>query len=122
MGHYSLSRFAATCENPPNFFGFPTWYQYLPGKENVNGRCEITSFGIADIPFVFLALVDIALRVAALVAVGYIIYGGVQFIIAQGESDKVKKGRQTIINAVIGLVVAMFAASIVRFIGSSIGD
>jgi heme O synthase-like polyprenyltransferase len=131
MWHHLLGRLAATtCENPPNFFGFPTWYQYLPGKVNetvrINGadvtRCEIANFEISHIPFIALALVDIALRIAALVAVGYIIYGGIQFILAQGESDKTKKARQTIINAVIGLVISMFAASIVRFIGTSIGD
>jgi len=121
-----LVRFAATCANPPGFFGFPTWYKYVPSKLDVVGpdgisRCEIVNFQIADFPYVVLALVDIALRIAALAAVGYIIYGGIQFILAQGEPDKTKKARQTIINAIIGLIIAMFATGIVGFIGSRIG-
>lgn len=116
-----LSRFAAACGTTPNFFGFPTWYKYLK-VETVNGQCEIAAgFGIKDFSLIGLALVDIAFRVAALAAVGYIIYGGVQFVIAQGESDKTKKARQTIINAIIGLVIALMAAGIVTFIGARIG-
>lgn len=115
-----LSRFAAPCAtSDPNFFSFPTWYRYLE-KETVNGRCEIVNFGIDDLPLIALALVDIGLRVAALAAIGYIIYGGAQFVLAQGEPDKTKKARQTIINAIIGLVIALFATAIVTFIGSRI--
>lgn len=124
-----INRFAASCNDNPNFFGFPTWYQYLPGKQDqvltVNGKkvvhCEIVTFQISDIPYVLLAAVDIALRVGALVAVGYIIYGGIQFIIAQGETDKAKKARQTIINALIGLVITLLSVGLVNFVGSRIG-
>jgi len=112
-----VTQFAATCAHPPNFFGFPVWYRYL-SQANVAGNCEITNFQISDIPLVALALVEIALRVAALVAVGYIMYGGIQFVVAQGESDKTKKARQTVINALIGLVIALSATAIVAFIGS----
>lgn len=112
-----FEKFAASC-NPPNFFGLPAWYRYLPDSRFKG--CDIVNFELSDIPLVGLAIVDIALRVAALVAVGYIIYGGIQFIIAQGESDKVKKARQTIINAIIGLVVAILSSAIVAFVGRSI--
>jgi hypothetical protein len=115
-----LSHFAAPCvTSDPNFFDLPTWYRYLE-KETINGRCEIVNFGFEDIPLIGLALIDIGLRIAALVAIGYIIYGGIQFVVAQGEADKTKKARQTIINALIGLVIALFATAIVTFIGSSI--
>jgi NAD/NADP transhydrogenase beta subunit len=65
-----------------------------------------------------LAFVDIALRLAALVTIGYIIWGGIQFVIAQGEADRTKKARQTIINALIGLIIALIATAMVVFIGS----
>lgn len=115
-----LSRFAAPCGNTdPNFFDFPTWYRYLE-RATINNRCEIVNFGLDDIPLIALALVDIGLRVAAFVAIGYIIYGGIQFVVAQGEADKTKKARQTIINALIGLVIALFATAIVTFVGNRI--
>jgi hypothetical protein len=124
MLHALLSLFAAGCGTPTNFFSFPTWYKYLPMTDNpVTNRCEVSAnFGIPQFPLIALALVDIGLRVASLVAVGYIIYGGVQFVTAQGESDQVKKARQTIINALIGLVIAMISTGLVAFIGARIGN
>lgn len=116
-----LSRFAASCDLQPGFFDFPTWYKYLE-KQTIDNQCEIVNFGIEDIPLVGLALVDIALRIAALIAVGYVVYGGVQFVTSQGEADKSKKARQTIINALIGLVIALLSAAIVAFIGRRIGN
>lgn len=120
MLHYLIMHFAAPEACKSNFFGLPVWYQYLPNTRFQG--CNIVDFQIADIPLIALAAVDIALRIAALVAVGYVIYGGVQFVIAQGESDKTKKARQTIIDALVGLVIAMLAAGIVAFIGTRFGS
>jgi len=120
-----LSHFAATC-NAQNFFDFPVWYKYLvsANRMEVNrftDRCELKGELVAsDFSLIGLALIDIALRLAAIVTVGYIIWGGIQFIIAQGEADKTKKARQTIINALIGLVIALIATAIVTFIGSKL--
>ena len=119
-----LSHFAAGCGGNPNFFDFPTWYKYINLVHNsATGRCEVPdNFGVQDFSLIALALVDIAFRVAALAAVGYVIYGGVQFVIAQGEADKTKKARQTIINALAGLVIALLAAGIVSFVGVRLGS
>lgn len=125
-----LSGFAATC-TPQSFFNFPVWYKYLilANKMEVNtatNRCEVISYGpdkfmVQDLGLVALAFVDIAFRIVALAAVAYIIYGGVQFVIAQGEADKTKKARQTIINALIGLAIALISTGLVAFIGARIG-
>ena len=118
--------FAAGCSTP-NFFKFPSWYTYLGSRMEVSSatnRCELRDLTnqefIQSIPLIFLAFVDIALRIAALVAIGYVIWGGIQFVIAQGESDKTKKARQTVINALIGLVIALVATAVVTFVGSRI--
>jgi len=121
-----LYYFAANVCKDATFFGIPSWYKYLL-KANLMvhttaGGCELSpNFKIADLSLVALALVDIAMRIAALVAVGYVVYGGVQFVTAQGEADKAKKARQTIINALIGLVIAMLSTGFVAFIGTKIG-
>jgi uncharacterized protein YacL len=119
-----LSYFASHCDETPNFFNFPTWYKYIDLRHDpITGRCEVPSnFQIEDFSLIGLAMVDIAFRVAALVAVAFVIYGGIQFVTAQGEADKVKKARQTIINAIIGLVIALLAAGLVAFIGERIGS
>ena len=120
-----LSLFAApSCDTTPNFFNFPAWYKYIDLVYNdATKRCEVPdNFGVADFPLIGLALVDIAFRVAALVAVAYVIWGGIQFVTAQGEPDRTKKARQTVINALIGLVISLLAAGMVAFIGARIGN
>ena len=127
-----LTYFSAVCHpEKSSFFGFPTWYEYLDkaGKFHQNdatGRCELAPFGegglmVTDLSLIALALVDIAFRLVGIVAVGYVVWGGIQFVIAQGESDKTRKARGTIINALIGLAIALIAVGLVAFIGSRIG-
>jgi hypothetical protein len=108
------------------FFGLPTWYYYLSraGKMQVHpatDRCEVVNFQITDFTLIALALADIALRLSALVAVAYVVYGGVQFVLAQGEPDKTKKARQTVINALIGLGIALISTGFVAFVGARVG-
>lgn len=50
------------------------------------------------------------------IAVIMIIVGGIQYATSQGESGTLQKAKNTILYAVIGLVVAMVATGIVTFI------
>lgn len=50
------------------------------------------------------------------VAIVFALYGGFQILTAGGDDEKVKKGKTTLINAVIGLVVIFLASSIVGWI------
>ena len=121
-----LTQYAAACAKP-SFFGIPPWYQYFPVVER-GGICEVqisfTKNGAVDfssILLVGLGLMDILLRAAALVAAGFIIYAGLQYVTAQGEPDKAKRALGTIINALVGLGITIGAAAIVSFVGNRIG-
>jgi hypothetical protein len=111
----ATKNFAAACAGSGDFFGLPKWYEYLPGD------CDFTDIKVDQLGLIGLAFVDILLHVAGLVAVGYIIWGGVQFITAQGDPGATKKARQTIINAIIGLIIALIATGVVKFIGNKLG-
>lgn len=110
-----------------SFLGLKTWYAYLPSG-SFDSNCEVisdlkilptpTSNGV--LPQIILAIVDDMLRIAALVAVAFVIVGGVQYMTTQGEPARVKQAMSTIINALIGLAIAMAAAAIVSFIGSQL--
>ncbi|HSD56464.1 MAG TPA: hypothetical protein VLA92_04935 [Candidatus Saccharimonadales bacterium] len=127
-----LLHFADTCSTK-SFFGIPPWYKYLVSSglmatNKVTGACELVGsikFNEAGwlqvIALIGMALLDMALRVAGLVAVGFVIYGGIQYVLSQGEPDKTKDAQQTIINALIGLVIALIATPLVSFIGNRIG-
>lgn len=109
-----LTTFAARCDGS---FLLPTWHKYL----DHDSECRISEFSFpADLSSVAVGIVDILLRVGALVAVAYVIYGGFQYLTSQGEPDKAANARKTIINAVVGLVIAMIATGAVSFIGGQL--
>lgn len=102
--------------------GFPTWYKYLePTWEN--DGCSVKA-DIKDDPAVLgkilLAVFEIMLRIGGIVAVIFVLYGSIQYIISQGEPENIKNARTTIINALIGLIITMFATGIVNLIGGRI--
>lgn len=110
-----------------SFFGLEPWWRFLP-KTAFNG-CNIKTFNILSngssqpsyIPLVLLAVVDDLLRIAGLVAVFYVIYAAVQYVASQGNPEQTSKAMSTIINALIGLAIALIAIAIVSFLGSQLG-
>lgn len=52
----------------------------------------------------------------AIICVIVIIIGGVTYMTSSGEASKVKKAKDTILYAIIGLIVCALAAAIVNFI------
>jgi len=52
---------------------------------------------------------------SALVALIFVVYGGFRFTTAQGSPDAISKGKKTIVNALVGLVIAVLASQIVKF-------
>ena len=120
--YYAHFYFAANavCDRQKNartFFGLPKWYRYLPyDVSDVTGRCEIMVENATQYWLVGFALIDTMLRLAALVAIGFVVWGGVQFIASQGEPDKTAAARSTVINALIGLVISIGAATFVSFL------
>ena len=109
---------AEYCTKESNdFLGLPTWYKYL-NPEFDGDKCELNAKFPEDLGKIGLALVEILLRVGGMVAVAFVIYGGFKYLTSQGEPDNTKNARQTILNAVIGLVIAILATAIVSFIGA----
>lgn len=51
--------------------------------------------------------------VAGLLLFGYLLYGGVQWLVASGNSDNKEAAQQTITNAVIGMVILVASLFIV---------
>lgn len=118
-----IKTLALTCGNS-SFLGFPTWYKYLDGttiSQKVNETqtvqiCQPMLRGINDVWLVVAAIVEILLRVGALVSIGFIIWGGIRLVVSQGDPGGVKAGRESIQNAVIGLVITVSATALVNFV------
>lgn len=107
-----------------NFLYFPTWDRGLTGTMIHDGaggqQCQLNiEQGSEPAMMVFtiaLNVIDIALRIVSLIAVGFVIFGGFQYITAQGDSNKVTAGKQMIVRALIGMVIAILASAIVAFL------
>lgn len=77
-------------------------------------NCNLTEDDtvLAKVPGVVTAVFSIV----GLVAVGVIIFGGVRYSVSQGDPGKVKRAKDTIMYAVIGLIVTLSAFAIVAFV------
>ncbi len=60
------------------------------------------------------------LLLVGVVAVLFLIIGGVQYITSAGNPDSVNKAKTTILYAVIGIIVTLVAWAVVSFVISSI--
>lgn len=126
-----LSLFAAPSCAPKTFFGIPSWWQYLyPDYIKVSkaGVCEfnfqLIQGGKLDpvaISLIGFGILDILLRLAGLVAVAFVVYGGIQYVLSQGEPEKTKHALGTIVNALIGMGITIIAVAVVSFVGHRIG-
>lgn len=107
-----------TCEK--HFMGLRAWYDGLV-TEDENGNCEINypdpsaEDGQAVKDFIWTAVLNVVsmvLGIMGYLAIGFVIYGGIQYMTGQGDPQKVAKGKRTITNSVIGLVIVMSASII----------
>lgn len=119
--------FASACSQS-TFFGLPTWYKYIKTATITNPdgttSCSFSNFTFwppDNFLLVLLAVFDMLLIVGGIVAVVFVIIGGVQYVTSQGEPENTKHARGTIINALIGLAITIVAASLVNYLGTTLG-
>lgn len=64
----------------------------------------------------FKKIIDVLLFIIGLIAVLMIIIGGLRYVVSGGDSSATKGAKDTILYAVIGLIVAIMAYGIVNFV------
>ena len=64
------------------------------------------------------AFTKVVIGAAGATAVLFIIIGGVEFLTAYGNEEKITKGKKTITYAIIGLLIAILSYAIVTIISS----
>lgn len=121
-----LAHFAAAAPcGSTTFLGLLPWYQYLQLSRDASGVCQVTNFHLlganSSLLLILLVLIDDLLRIAGLVAVIFVIVGGIKYITSQGEPGAIAKALNTIINALLGLAIALIAIQFVSFLGNQFG-
>ena len=91
------------------------------GNANVPGEVQAASGcpGEGDpgeLPNVIVNILNGIIAVSGLIAVVFVIIGGVQYMTSAGDPGKTKKAKDTILYAVIGLIVCVLAFAIVNFV------
>ena len=69
-----------------------------------------------DLPNVVQGIVNAIILIAGVIAVVFIIYGGIQYMTSAGDAGKTKKAKDTILYAAIGLIICALAFAIVNFV------
>jgi hypothetical protein len=91
--------------------------QMAQGKTEANATaaCADPDLG-SKLPAFINNIINILLFVIGAIAVIMIIVGGLRYVISGGDTGSTKAARDTILYAVIGLVIAIMAYAIVNFV------
>lgn len=66
-------------------------------------------------------IIQFGFSVAGIIAVGFLVYGGIMYILAGGAQDKTQAAIKIITNAIIGLVITLAALVIIQTVKQAIG-
>lgn len=69
---------------------------------------------------VFSRITNTVLLIVGLISVIMLVYGGLRYILSGGDSKKVTDAKNTILYAIIGLIISILAYAIVHFVLNSV--
>ena len=69
---------------------------------------------------VFKQVTNTILYIVGIIAVIMLIIGGIKYVISGGDSKKVTDAKNTVLYAIIGMVIAVFSYAIVTFVLSAL--
>lgn len=98
-----LTASAADCPDPKS--GIPATMDCMT-PDNTNG----------DLTGMFKTIANVALFIIGAVSVLMLIYGGIRYTVSGGESSAVQAAKNTILYAIVGVVVALLAGAIINFV------
>jgi len=102
---FALPAFAQVPVNPcPSTTG---------GGTNFSTLCNLNS---SKIGAVLSEIITIVLIAAAIIALFFLIFGGIRWITSGGDKAKVESARNTIIASIIGLIIALLSFFIITIV------
>ena len=91
-----------------------TYYSLQEGAEAA--RCETCPRDLFGDTGVFRQITDTILYIVGIIAVIMLIWGGIRYVVSGGDAKKVTDAKNTILYAIIGLIISFLAYAIVRFV------
>lgn len=74
---------------------------------------------ISCIPCFIKWAINFGLVLGATIAVFFVVFSGIKFIVSKGDPLMVGKAKQTLTFAVVGLVIIILSFAIINFVGST---
>lgn len=105
--------------------GIPKWFrglvdancEVIKPEDQLDAQGNVAEDGLQRfISILLLNIADMLLRCIGLIATGFIIWGGFKYMLARANPNKIISAKKTIINSIIGLVIAMISMTIVSFV------
>lgn len=84
--------------------------------DNVIGDISSTTASESSLNSVFAGVISFIMLIGAIISVNIAVVGGIKFITATGNPEENKKARNTIIYALIGVLVIALSNSVLSFI------
>lgn len=97
-------------------FAVPSANVYADAKGEACNAIGTCSSGGDRISKIIKTVIDLLSSIAGIIAVIMIIIGGVKYMTSSGDSNQASSARNTILYAVVGLIVVAFSQVIVRFV------
>ena len=85
------------------------------GNEN-SVYCKNKNTGETQVNGIIKTIVEVLLTAVGAISIIMIVIGGIMFALSSGDTQKAAKARSTILYAVVGLIVSVFASAIVNFV------
>ena len=86
-------------------------------EENENSvYCKNKDSGGDQVGGIIKTIVEVLLMAVGAISIIMIVIGGILFALSSGDDQKAAKARSTILYAVVGLIVSIFASAIVNFV------
>lgn len=67
-------------------------------------------------------VINLMLFIVGVLAIFMMIYGGIRYVLSGGDNGKVKDAKNTILYAIVGLIVAILGYAIVNWVVSVVGS
>ena len=78
--------------------------------------CQNKDKGEDQVNGIIKTIVEVLLMAVGAISIIMIVIGGILFALSSGDAQKAAKARSTILYAVVGLIVSVFASAIVNFV------
>ena len=83
-------------------------------------RADGMPANLVGVDGIFTQITNTVLYVVGAISVFMLVWGGIRYIISGGDSKKVTDAKNTILYAILGLIIAFFAYAIVNFVLNAI--